>query len=186
MTELKTTGLEVVSASYGVAPNFQDVTAEVQKLVQDGDLSFTVGAQSLGILDPAPGVIKTFQAKVVINGGKPTILSKDDGELFAVSAPPIKPDAKKSSHFWNIYSSIGYGISAIIAAYLAMSAYQFGKMSFNTGGDSNFFMIVGIIFGGITLLTYGYFGIIAIPIIVFLYSLYNPTGINFNYPIKKV
>ena len=74
-------GLKILKASYGTGTTNTDVTDEVSKMVtSDGSLSFTVGAQSLGILDPAPGVKKTLQISFSINGGKPTLLQHDDGD----------------------------------------------------------------------------------------------------------
>jgi hypothetical protein len=173
----KETGLEILKATYGVAPNFQDVTEEAKKLIKDGELSFTVSAQELGILDPAPGVTKTFQAQVVINGGKPTTLSKDDNQVFAISAPPVKDDTKPS-HFLNLYTAVWYGLVAVFTGFFAMSAYKFGVNAFGHGSAST---IIGVILAGIALISFGWFGLAAIPIIVFLVCLYSPDYIDLNY-----
>ncbi len=81
-------GLKILKASYGIQGNFTDVTKEAQAMVDDGSINFVVSPQNLGILDPAPGVKKTFQAQVVINKGTPTVMSKDDGEVFVINATP--------------------------------------------------------------------------------------------------
>lgn len=167
------TGLYIAKASYGVQGNFTDVTEEAQALVQDGNINFTVSAQSLGILDPAPGVTKTFQAQVVINSGTPSTISKEDGEVFAVSAPPVKSD-DKPSHFGNIYSAFWYGFMAVLTSYVAFSSYKFGAKGLGVS-------IVGIILAGLTFISFGWAGLLILPGFVFLYSLYDPNGLDFSY-----
>ena len=173
------TGLQVVQASYGVAPNFQDVTAETAALVQNGSLNFTVSPQSLGILDPAPGVTKTFQLKTVINGGLPNILSKNDGEVFNISAPGVASDKKSPSHVFNIFTAFWYFLCALFIAYFSVSAYQLGAYGFKSP-------IVGYLFGAITLITFGMFELVWVPIIIFVYSLTWPDGITFDYALPQV
>ena len=189
MPSKKNTGLEVITASYGVAPNFQDVTEQVKNMVKDGDLNFTVSAQELGILDPAPGVTKTFQAKVTVNGGKPMILSKNDSEVFSVSAPPVDDPAEPVSFSGQVFSALRYGITALIVMFLAKSTYYFGQYAFSVPGalPSSGASIFGMMLMGIVLVTYGMFGLVAVPIIVSAYCLYDPAGINWNWvlPEKK-
>jgi len=170
-------GLEVIQASYGVGTTFTDVTKEVQGLVQNGEINFVVSAQSLGILDPAPGVTKTFQAKVSMNKGTPTLLSKNDGEVFAVSAP----SAPKSppSHFFNIFTALWYFLLALSTTYFGMSAYQLGLNAFGSA-------IAGYLFAAVTLITFGMFGFMVLPFIVFFYALIWPDTLNFNYAIKNI
>ena len=88
--------LKVIKATYGTSEHLEDVTKVIEKLVSaKGELSFNVNPNTFGILDPAPGIKKTFQANISINGGSPTLLTKDDGEQFVVNAPdpnPAKPD----------------------------------------------------------------------------------------------
>jgi hypothetical protein len=168
----KKTGVEVVQASYGAQGNFQDVTKEVQAMVKDGNLNFTVSSQSIGILDPAPGIKKTFQIKTITNGGTPVILSKDDGEVIAVSAPSVKSD--KPRHALNILSSIGYALICVLAVYFGVSAYRLASEGMNN-------KILGVILLLMSLLTIGYTGFMAVPIIVFTYAFLWPTSINFAY-----
>jgi len=190
-------GLEVVQATYGAGTTFTDVTTEVQAMVKDGDLNFTVSPQSLGIIDPAPGVIKTFQAKVILNGGQPTILSKNDSEQFAISAPAVPDKAKPTNHASKLGIAIWYFIVGICATYFGYSSYLLGLMGFES---KILGYILGAVVGGAFLLIgsaevgLGIFAFILtlpnfmllIALFVFLYSLYNPVGINFNYPIKKI
>jgi hypothetical protein len=189
-TKKENTGLEVITASYGVAPNFQDVTEQVKNMVKDGDLNFTVSAQELGILDPAPGVTKTFQAKLTVNGGKPMILSKNDSEVFSVSAPPVDEPDEKPSLIGQLFTALYYGMAALIVMYIAKSTYYFGEQAFSSPGalPSSAASIFGMMMMGIVLTTYGGFGLFVVPLVVFAYCLYDPTGINWNWilPDKKV
>jgi len=89
-------GLKIIKATYGTPEHLEDVTKVVEKLVSDkGELSFNINPNAFGILDPAPGIKKTFQANISINGGNPTLMTKDDGEQFTVNVPNLsapKPD----------------------------------------------------------------------------------------------
>lgn len=167
------TGLEIVQASYGTQGNFQDVTKEIQAMVKDGNVSFTVSAQSIGILDPAPGIKKTFQAKTITNGGLPVIVSKDDGEVFSVSAPTVK-DKPKSKHFTNVYSSVWYALIGLFTMYFAMSAYRLGT-------DGMHSKMIGWMLLLLAIVSFGYLGVFAIFSIVFFYALFWPDSIDFSY-----
>jgi hypothetical protein len=156
-------GLKITKASYGVQGNFTDVTKEVQAMIVDGELSFTVSAQSLGILDPAPGVKKTFQASVIINGGTPSILSKEDGEQFSISAPapkkgPTGPLAGSLSIFGYIFYGIGIFLTIAYIFFTVGSGYQTGLAMGS--------QILGVIFAVGAPIYY-----IPLQIIVFFYSL---------------
>ena len=160
---MSNTGLKITKASYGVQGNFIDVTKEVQAMIVDGGLSFTVSAQSLGILDPAPGVKKSFQAQTIINGGTPSILSKEDGEQFAISAPAAKKGSSGPvTGSLSIFGYIFYGIAIFLGiAYVLFtigSGYQTGLAM---GGQ-----IVAVIFAILAPAFY-----IPMQIGIFIYSL---------------
>lgn len=119
-------GLQVLQASYGVFPsNTIDVTKETQALIKDGNLNFVVSPQAFGIIDPAPGTKKTFQASVSINNGKPSILIKDDGEVFDLTAPTLDKK-QKPNHAGALGTSIFYFLIALIGVYFSFSAYKLG------------------------------------------------------------
>jgi hypothetical protein len=156
-------GLKITKAAYGVQGNFTDVTKEVQSMIVDGGLNFTVSAQSLGILDPAPGVKKSFQAQTIINGGTPSILSKEDGEQFVISAPapkkgPTGPLAGSLSIFGYIFYGIGIFLFISYIFFTIGSGYQIGLAIGN--------QIIGVIFAILAPALY-----IPMQIIVFFYSL---------------
>ena len=195
MAEPPVSGLTVVKASYGVSPNFIDVTDNVILMIQDGDLTFTVSPQSLGILDPAPGVQKEFQAQVVINGGIPSNLSKVDGEVFAISAPPLKGKKKDVNHAFNIFTALWYCFVFGLAGYLGYSGYRLGAESVGSPMLGYFFLFVvggGFFALGTAEAGTGILGLIAaspgllaiIPIVIFWGTLWTPDFIDYE-QLKK-
>ena len=171
--DVPNTGLEVIKASYGAQNNFQDVTTEVASLVQDGELNFTVSPQALGILDPAPGVTKTFQANIKINGGDPTLLTKDDGQVFMISAPGVQEKKSGPSHVFNMMSTFWYFLVVLFTVYFSMSAYRMGKLGFGSA-------IFGYIFFALSMVSFGMFGFIGLPVFIFFYSLVYPNAVNID------
>jgi hypothetical protein len=163
-------GLTIIKATYGVQSALQDVTTEVQSLVNDGELNFTVSAQSLGVLDPAPGVTKTFQMQYKINGGNISLYSKDDGGQVVLSVPTVTSkssaaeDGKKAPSFTGI---VWYFICGLFVAFFTVSSYWAGNTLLGSPA-------AGIIFGAISALTYGMFGLIFVPMIIFAYYIILP------------
>jgi len=193
------TGIEVKQASYGANGAFTDVTKEVQGLVQNGTLNFTVSAQTFGVLDPAPGVVKTFQTLISINGGKTNTLSKNDGEVFVLNAPEVEVDVEQPSAGVTFGMGLFYFILALMGSYFALSAYKLGIYGFKSKLIG--YLVGAIIFGsfvtlGLSGAAGGVIGLLIatppliaiLPLTVFVYSLYDPAGIDFNYPdqIKNV
>jgi hypothetical protein len=139
------TGLNILKASYGTGTVNTDVTDEVSKMVTpDGTLSFTVGAQALGILDPAPGVQKTLQISISINGGKPTLLQHEDGDEVAVNAPTIE---EKPEEQYLIIQGPFYFLIAVCAVYFGLSFYYLGAEGLTKPGEKAGLSIVGIFLG---------------------------------------
>ena len=144
-----TQGLKILQASYGVSGNFTDVTTEVTAMVTDGTLNFTVSAQSLGVLDPAPGVVKTFQVNLTINGGDSTLLTKNDGEQFTISAPTQKSD---SGPFQSSLTVGGYVIHSLVifvtlfaVMFLFKSGYTTGKLLVGGGAGAGIGILLGVL-----------------------------------------
>ena len=145
-------GLLVKQAMYGVGPSsWTDVTAQTQALIQDGNLNFTVSPQAFGIIDPAPGVKKSFQTLIIINGAsKPTNLSKDDGEVFDLTAPTLETK-EKINHPGIIASTIFYFLVSLMGVYFAYSSYMLGSEGLKSS-------VVGFILGAIILGAFVSFG----------------------------
>jgi hypothetical protein len=190
------TGLEIVKSTYGVTPNFVDVTKTVKDMVKNGELSFTPSAQELGIVDPAPGVKKVFQVQYIINGGKKQLLQIDEGSPVLISAPPNEKK-KEFSVAFGVYTVIWYFLLSICTSFFGYSAYQLGMYGFK---NKIVAYLLAILAGGTFILygagseTVGILGFVIsfpvlvsiIPLTVFAYSLYDNIGIDFSYSVKNV
>ena len=194
-------GLKILKASYGTGTTNTDVTDEVTKMVtSDGTLSFTVGAQALGILDPAPGVKKTLQISFSINGGKPTLLQHDDGDEVGINAPtPKKPKEQNL-----IIEAPFYFLIAVCAVYFGLSFYYLGSNGLTKVGEVPGISIVGIFLGLMIFTTVALHalaeptaGLLGLPFtvagsltgilfMVFALLCYDPNFFNFSYLHKVV
>ena len=196
MTELPK-GLEILQASYGAQGATQDVTKETQKLIKDGTLSFTVGAQSFGILDPAPGVKKTFQANISLNGAPPTLFTKDDGEQIVINAPTIKSEDAPKSGGSQVLGVFWYFLVSLIGTFFICCSYYFGAYGLKSS-------ILGWIFAAIVTVAtiafviseskFGPLGLLVFVVgvasfqasAVFIISLINPDWIDFSWSKKVI
>jgi len=190
------TGLEIIKASYGVTPNFVDVTEPVKDMMKGGELDFTVSAQGLGILSPAPGVVNTLQIQFKTNGGRVQNLTVDDNQPVLLSAPPLDDDPPVFNPAYEFLLVLFYFVLAICITYFGMSGFRLGKEGFGSdiiayllailaGGSFIAFGTSGAATGIMALLFSSPALIAVIPITVFLYSLYNPAGIDFSYALKQ-
>ena len=185
-------GLKVIKATYGTPEHLEDVTKVVEKLVSDkGELSFNVGPNAFGILDPAPGIKKTFQANISINGGDPTLMTKDDGEQFVVNAPDPNPSKPDNTAGGAISQILWYSLVSLIGTYFAVSYYIVGA---NLIGSSIIGVILALLMASSTVtfaLTSSSLGVAGlIPfflgsfivqvLVVFAISLYDPNWLNFD------
>lgn len=84
------TGISIVRAVYGTSTTTTDVTKVVASLVTDGSLRFTVTPNTLNVADPAPGQLKTLTINYTINGGRDNQIAKNDNDVIAIDAPPIR------------------------------------------------------------------------------------------------
>lgn len=106
--------------------NFVDVTSQVQNLVQDGGINLTVGAQQIGILDPAPGVTKALRVTYKING-KNNVDTIDDGGVFSLDAPSLGSGSQTASQAAGNILLKGLGLIHIfLAVFLATFAGGLG------------------------------------------------------------
>jgi hypothetical protein len=190
-------GLEILQASYGAQGATQDVTKETQKLIKNGSLSFTVDPQSFGILDPAPGVKKTFQANVSLNGAPATLFTKDHGEQMVINAPTVDPEDAPKSPGNQVLGVFWYFLVSLIGSFFVFSAYSFGAYGLKSS-------TLGWVFAGIVAAATLSFGIaessagpaglfifvIGVALFqattVFVVCLFNPDWIDFSYAKKQV
>jgi hypothetical protein len=82
------TGLNILSARYGVGSSIVDVKSAVSSQTKDGNVNFLVSPTSLNVEDPAPGQIKTLTVEYTINGGSSNSDSVKDGDYLKINAPP--------------------------------------------------------------------------------------------------
>lgn len=184
--------LKVIKATYGTSEHLEDVTKVVEKLVSaKGELSFNVNPNTFGILDPAPGIKKTFQANISINDGSPTLLTKDDGEQFVVNAPNPNPTTSDNSVGGAISQILWYTLVSLIGTYFAVSYYIVGA---NLIGSSIVGVILALLMASSTITfafsssSLGVAGLIPFflgsfiiqLLIVFTVSLYDPHWLNFD------
>ena len=187
-------GFEIIKATYGVEQHREDVTKEIKKMIKNDKLDFTVSPNAFGILDPAPGVKKTLQALVSINGGSSTEIQKDDGEQFVINAPTVnKDDTTKKEPINQVISVANYIFIAFIGGALITCFYLLGSQ-----GMGNWYLGVALGFYALLMIisasaTSGglYTGIIISLIIsfvmlVFSIAFVNPSYINFTYAKKQV
>ena len=185
-------GLKIIKATYGTPEHLEDVTKVVEKLVSDkGELSFNINPNAFGILDPAPGIKKTFQANIAINDGNPTLMTKDDGEQFTVNVPNPSAPKPDDSAGGAINQILWYTLVSLIGTYFAVSYYIVGA---NLIGSSIIGVILALLMASSTItfaLTSSSIGVAGlIPfflgsfiiqvILVFTVSLYDPNWLNFD------
>ena len=177
-------GLHIMKATYGVTGNSQDVKSEVDSMASanNGSLNFTVSPQSFGILDPAPGVAKTFQLQIIVNGGEPSLTTYNDGDIVQVSAPPVPTDTKKAgtavSALSALWSAFMWFIFSLFGFFFFQSSYMVGialtRSSYRPAG----IQIVGWILGFMSLLTFGLFGLIGLPLSLMVVRMFRTTDIQ--------
>jgi hypothetical protein len=168
---VKSNGLTITKAMYGIQNTFTDVTTEVQNLYQNNELNFTVSAQELGILDPAPGVKKTLQIQYSINGGKVNLMSKEDSEQVILTVPSVPvPDEKKNVP--SVLGSLWYGIAACIIMLISMSAYAYTANHTGQDQTSTIISLAPLVFL-LTFVTYGHLMWLIFPVVILTGAYYG-------------
>jgi len=99
----------------------------VQNLVQDGGINLTVGAQQIGILDPAPGVSKALRVTYKING-KNNLATVDDGNVFSLDAPSLGSGSQTANQavggiFLKLLGSVGNFLGFFLLFFISGMGY---------------------------------------------------------------
>ena len=81
------TGITIVSASYGSGSATTDVTSIVTSHIKDGELNLLVSASSLNVTDPAPGQPKQLTVSYTINSGSTNSKTVTEGNTLHIIAP---------------------------------------------------------------------------------------------------
>lgn len=84
------TGITIVSASYGSGSATTDVTSTVTSHIKDGELNILVSANSLNVTDPAPGQPKQLTVSYTINSGSTNSKTVTEGNTLHITAPGQK------------------------------------------------------------------------------------------------
>jgi len=84
------TGITIVSASYGSGTSTVDVTSTVTSHIKDGELNIPVSASSLNVTDPAPGQPKQLIVSYTINNGSTNSKTVTEGNTLHITAPGQK------------------------------------------------------------------------------------------------
>lgn len=190
-------GLEILQARYGDSMHGVRVTEEIKKLVKNGALNFTVSAQTLGVLDPAPGIKKTCQVIVSINGGANTVFTAEDGEQIVINAPTIKKDDGPKSAGSQFTAVIWYILVTFIGTFFTACSYSFGAYGLGSSFLGILFALVVAAISitlGVTQSNAGPFGLLwlvlgagGVPLsIAFMICLVDPTYINFDWAKKTI
>jgi hypothetical protein len=158
-------GLTILKASYGTTGNFTDVSKEVQSMVQDGTIDFTVSAQNLGILDPAPGVQKTFQMQYTINGGTATLMQKNDGDQVSISAPPDTSSSGPVSAATSLFGYVHLAFGIFLSIFLAAMGFYTGRVI----APGALGIALGVLLAVMSMFSMG----VSIFFIVFLYAVFG-------------
>lgn len=82
------TGIKILKASYGTGSSVVDVTASVTSHIRDGELSVVVTPDAFGVVDPAPGQLKTLTVDYSVNNGSKNTETAKDNEILTINAPP--------------------------------------------------------------------------------------------------
>jgi hypothetical protein len=81
-------GLNILSAQYGVGSTTVDVKSSILAQIKDGSINLVVNPSSLNVEDPAVGQNKTLTVSYSINGGNSNSTSVKDGDYLQITAPP--------------------------------------------------------------------------------------------------
>jgi hypothetical protein len=191
-------GLFIEEASYGqhrsdVPDDFTNVTKEVRNLVKNDKLYLKVGANALGVADPAPGVKKKFIITFVLDGNRNDRTLNEGEKLVIGTSDEITDPAKLPGN--QILQAVWYTFVAFIGSYVVMSFYRLGSEGFGGGFVGG---IILALFSGMSVLgaglapsgANGVFAVLMVSLgifqIVFFTSLYDPNYINFKYAYQTV
>jgi len=84
------TGISIISATYGAGSSTVDVTKTVSAHVHDGTLNMLVSVDSLNVVDPSPGQPKVLNVSYTINNGASNSMSVKDGNTIFIAAPAAR------------------------------------------------------------------------------------------------
>ena len=165
--------LVIKEANYGSGSSIADVTRQLQSLVNENTIDVKVGPDTMGA-DPSIGDKKSLSVVYLVDGQEEqkTIA---DGSMFAVyNKSAVDENTNPRSQLGNatssFYSSIVGGLSIFLHLLGVGIAYKVCTVAFG--------YFIGIIMTALALII-PYFGLWAVPILVFLYRFFKTSDIQF-------
>lgn len=164
--------LVIKEATYGNGPNYVNVTNQLQSLVKNNAIDVVVGPKTMGS-DPSVGTAKSLSVTYVVDGvqEQKTIA---DGSTFSVyttapAAAAASPRQVVGNATTSVYTTILGGLSTFLHILGVGIAYKVGTTIFDP--------IIGYILTAISLVI-PYFGLWAVPLIVFFYRLISRSDLS--------
>lgn len=158
--------LVIKEATYGLGANTADVTKTLQSMIKDDSIDVLVGPKTMGT-DPSVGSAKKLSVVYLVNGvqEQKTI---DDGSQFAIysakkEAESNDPRTRAGKATSSLYGTILSGLSTFLHLLGVGITYKVSTSIFDP--------IIGYVLTGISLVV-PYFGLWAIPLIVFWYRMF--------------
>ena len=165
--------LVIKEANYGIGSSTADVTRQLQSLVNENTIDVKIGPDTMGT-DPSIGDKKSLSVVYLVDGQEEQ-KTIDDGSMFAVynrsaTNEESDPRSQLGAATSGIYSSIIGGLSIFLHLLGVGIAYKVGTVAFGS--------IFGYILTAVALII-PYFGLWAIPILVFFYRFFKTSDIQF-------
>jgi hypothetical protein len=84
------TGISIISATYGAGSSTVDVSKTVSAHIHEGTLNMLVSVDSLNVTDPSPGQPKVLNVTYTVNNGSANTMSVKDGNTIFIAAPAAR------------------------------------------------------------------------------------------------
>jgi hypothetical protein len=160
-------GLQIKKARYGYDKLYTDVTSAVRTYLNDGSINLTVSPGSLGIPDPNPQKVKYLMVDYTIND-EPGSKKIQDGQKFQINAPAVAADVTNTPTdgaldiVGMLFNDVFLFIKTYFVLAMTVQAAKYGQTLFNGG-----YWVIG----GLTLFSYGFFPILVLPVLLFIWHI---------------
>jgi hypothetical protein len=158
-------GLQIKKARYGFDRNFTDVTSAVRTYLNEGSINVTVSASAMGIPDPNPQKVKYLMVDYTIND-EPGSKKIQDGQKFQINAPAVAADVTTTPTegaldiVGMLFNDVFLFIKTYFVLAMTIQGAKYGQTLFSGG-----YWIIG----GLTLFSYGFFPILVLPVLLFIW-----------------
>jgi hypothetical protein len=160
-------GLQINKARYGYDKSYTDVTSAVRTYLNDGSINVTVSASNMGIPDPNPQKVKYLIVDYTIND-EPGTKKIQDGQKFVLNAPAVMTDTTHTPSdgaldiVGSLFNDVFLFIKTFFVLAMTIQGAKYGQTLFSGG-----YWVVGTL----TLFTYGFFPILILPVMLFIWHL---------------